>query len=74
VSRFSRKCGSLDLSQHYGSPKPVTGIALLFFCSLLERDSVQSDREVPTFRLEPAHREIEWGAINWIDLAQDRDQ
>jgi hypothetical protein len=30
VSRLSRQCGILNISQPYSSPRPVTGLALLY--------------------------------------------
>jgi hypothetical protein len=30
VSRLSKKCGSLDLTQPYGLPWPITGISLFY--------------------------------------------
>jgi hypothetical protein len=35
VSRLSRQCGSLDVSQPYGPTQPLRGIALLFDCNYL---------------------------------------
>jgi hypothetical protein len=35
MSRMSRQCGILNISQPYNPPRPVTGIALLYFTLLL---------------------------------------
>jgi hypothetical protein len=35
VSQLSRKSGCLDVSELYGPPRPVKGIALLFFTCVL---------------------------------------
>jgi hypothetical protein len=39
VSRFSRNYGNVDFSQSCGPPRPVTGIALLFFYLLTMRNT-----------------------------------
>jgi hypothetical protein len=38
VSRFSRQCGILNISQPYGPTRPVTRIALLSFFTFLKKE------------------------------------
>jgi hypothetical protein len=35
VSRLSGQCGILNISQSYGTPRAVTGIAILFSISMM---------------------------------------
>jgi hypothetical protein len=35
VSRLSRQCGILNISQSYRAPQPATGIALLYSVSVV---------------------------------------
>jgi hypothetical protein len=55
VSRLSTKCGSLDISQPYGSSRHITGIALPFLCilwkySLGSKESVKVSEETSSLK------------------------
>jgi hypothetical protein len=57
VSRLSRKCGSLDVSQPYGSPRPVTGIDIFWdikYVALWKSTDVSEEHIASIFRAEPA--------------------
>jgi hypothetical protein len=50
MSRLSRKCGSLDVSQLFGPPRPVTEIALLYII-------ISTDRRTPLVAINKQNTE-----------------
>jgi hypothetical protein len=64
VRQLTRKCGSLDISQPYGLPRPVTGIALPFFFLTLEQGRLDIKQQIFGSWTDCVYQRIKW----WISI------